>query len=594
MDALKTQETLGDLSKLPQRKFNKQKTLKEGVLKIIPISGLEEVGRNLTIFHWFPIKGKEEILILDMGLGYPDIENTLGVDYTIPNLEYLIENKDKILGILITHGHYDHIGAIPYIIDKIGNPPIYATPLTKGIIIKRQQDFPHQGKLEIHEIKKDTYKTFKIGSFIIDYFHVNHNIPDSIGYFIQTPVGNIMHTGDFKIDFTPFFDKPADLSRVVKLAHKGVDLLMIDSTNAPEPGHIISERKIMENLEEIFKKAKGRIIASTFASLLERIQQLIYLAGLYGRKVVIDGHTMRVNVEVAKRLGYLKFEKGIFIRPEDSFKLPPHKVLIICTGSQAEEGSALMRIANREHKYFRIVNGDSVIFSSSIIPGNERIIQNLKDTLTKQGAKIYHYQMMDIHASGHAFADDIRLFINLAKPNYLMPVHGHYFMMKAVEEIGLDLGIPKEKIIIAANGDVVKMEANSVKLTNEKVPSNLVYVDGLGLGSVGDVVLRDRKALAEEGIFVVIVTIDSKTGEIKTSPDIISRGFVYLRESKDLLNESRSIIKNIVAKNTQFLGDEAPIIQEEQIKYSLKEELSEFLFRKTGRRPVIIPVVIKV
>ncbi|MEM0232025.1 MAG: ribonuclease J [Candidatus Methanomethyliaceae archaeon] len=594
MDALKTQETLEDLSKLPQRKFNKQKTLKEGVLKIIPISGLEEVGRNLTIFHWFPIKGKEEILILDMGLGYPDIENTLGIDYTIPNLEYLIENKDKILGILITHGHYDHIGAIPYIIDKIGNPPIYATPLTKGIIIKRQQDFPHQGKLEIHEIKKDTYKTFKIGSFIIDYFHVNHNIPDSIGYFIQTPVGNIMHTGDFKIDFTPFFDKPADLSRVVKLAHKGVDLLMVDSTNAPEPGHIISERKIMENLEEIFKKAKGRIIASTFASLLERIQQLIYLAGLYGRKVVIDGHTMRVNVEVAKRLGYLKFEKGIFIRPEDSFKLPPHKVLIICTGSQAEEGSALMRIANREHKYFRIVNGDSVIFSSSIIPGNERIIQNLKDTLTKQGAKIYHYQMMDIHASGHAFADDIRLFINLAKPNYLMPVHGHYFMMKAVEEIGLDLGIPKEKIIIAANGDVVKMEANSVKLTNEKVPSNLVYVDGLGLGSVGDVVLRDRKALAEEGIFVVIVTIDSKTGEIKTSPDIISRGFVYLRESKDLLNESRSIIKNIVAKNTQFLGDEAPIIQEEQIKYSLKEELSEFLFRKTGRRPVIIPVVIKV
>lgn len=594
MDALKAQETLEDLSKLPQRKFNKQKTLKEGVLKIIPISGLEEVGRNLTIFHWFPIKGKEEILILDMGLGYPDIENTLGIDYTIPNLEYLIENKDKILGILITHGHYDHIGAIPYIIDKIGNPPIYATPLTKGIIIKRQQDFPHQGKLEIHEIKKDTYKTFKIGSFIIDYFHVNHNIPDSIGYFIQTPVGNIMHTGDFKIDFTPFFDKPADLSRVVKLAHKGVDLLMIDSTNAPEPGHIISERKIMENLEEIFKKAKGRIIASTFASLLERIQQLIYLAGLYGRKVVIDGHTMRVNVEVAKRLGYLKFEKGIFIRPEDSFKLPPHKVLIICTGSQAEEGSALMRIANREHKYFRIVNGDSVIFSSSIIPGNERIIQNLKDTLTKQGAKIYHYQMMDIHASGHAFADDIRLFINLAKPNYLMPVHGHYFMMKAVEEIGLDLGIPKEKIIIAANGDVVKMEANSVKLTNEKVPSNLVYVDGLGLGSVGDVVLRDRKALAEEGIFVVIVTIDSKTGEIKTSPDIISRGFVYLRESKDLLNESRSIIKNIVAKNTQFLGDEAPIIQEEQIKYSLKEELSEFLFRKTGRRPVIIPVVIKV
>jgi ribonuclease J len=350
----------------------------------------------------------------------------------------------------------------------------------------------------------------------------------------------------------------------------------------------------MENLEEIFKKANGRIIASTFASLIERIQQLIYLAGLYGRKVVVDGHTMRINVEVAKRLGYLKYEKGIFIRPEDSFKLPPNRVLIICTGSQAEEGSALMRIANREHKYFRIVKNDTVIFSSSVIPGNERIIQNLKDTLTKQGAKIYHYQMMDIHASGHAFADDIRLFINLVKPKYLMPVHGHYYMMKAVEEIGLDLGIDKEKIIIASNGQVIKMFPDRIELTDEKVPANLVYVDGLGLGSVGDVVLRDRKALATEGMFVVIVTIDSQTGELKTSPDIISRGFVYLRESKNLLNEVRELIKNIVKRNTQYLGDEAPIIQEEQIKYSLKEELSEYLFRKTGRRPVVLPVVIKV
>jgi len=576
------------------KKLAKKIVKQEGILKIIALGGLEEVGRNLTVLEWVPKNGREQIILIDVGLGYPETENMLGVDYIIPNVEYLVQNKDKILGIIITHGHYDHIGAIPYIIDKIGNPPIYTTPLTKGLIIKRQQDFPNAPKLEIHEIKKDNYKTLKLGSFIIDYFHVNHNIPDSIGLMIQTPIGNIIHTGDFKIDFTPFFDKPADLSRIVRLANRGVDLLMIDSTNAPEAGHIISERKIMENLEEIFKKANGRIIASTFASLIERIQQLIYLAGLYGRKVVIDGHTMRINVEVAKRLGYLKYEKGIFIRPEDSFKLPPNRVLIICTGSQAEEGSALMRIANREHKYFRIIKGDSVIFSSSVIPGNERIIQNLKDTLTKQGAKIYHYQMMDIHASGHAFADDIRLFINLTKPKYLMPIHGHYFMMKAVEEIGLDLGIEKEKIIIASNGQVVKMYPDRIELTNEKVPANLVYVDGLGLGSVGDVVLRDRKALAAEGMFVVIVTIDSQSGELKTSPDIISRGFVYLRESKNLLSEVRDLIKNIVKRNTQYLGDEAPIIQEEQIKYTLKEELSEFLFRKTGRRPVVLPVVIKV
>ena len=594
MDAIKTEEITQTASTLPTKSQKKQKLLQEGNLKIIPLGGLEEVGRNLTVFHWIPKKGKEEILIVDVGLGYPETENMLGVDYIIPNTDYLVENKDKIIGILITHGHYDHIGAIPYVIDKIGNPPIYTTPLTKGLIIKRQQDFPNSPKLEIYEIKKDSYKTFKVGSFVVDYFHVNHNIPDSVGFLIQTPAGNIMHTGDFKVDFTPIFDKPADLSRIVKLAHKGVDLLMIDSTNAPEPGHIVSERKIMENLEDIFKKAKGRIIASTFASLIERIQQLIYLAGQYGRKVVIDGHTMRINVEVARRLGYLKYEKGIFIRPEDSFKLPPHRVLIICTGSQAEEGSALMRIAHKEHKYFKIINGDTVIFSSSVIPGNERIIQNLKDTLTKQGAKIYHYQMMDIHASGHAFADDIRLFINLVKPNYLMPVHGHYYMMKAVEEIGIDLGIPKEKIIIASNGQVVKMTKGSVSLTNERVPANLIYVDGLGLGAVGDVVLRDRKALASEGMFVVIVTIDSRTGEVKTSPDIISRGFVYLRESKELLNDVRNIVKNIVKKNTQYLGDEAPIIQEEQIKYSLKEEISEFLFRRTGRRPLVLPVVIKI
>jgi len=575
----------------------KQKKLtfsKNVFLRIIPLGGLEEVGRNLTVFELIKNNGEEEIIVLDMGLGYPDLENMMGVDYIIPNIEYLENKKDKIIGILITHGHYDHIGAIPYLIDRLGNPPIYTTPLTKGLILKRQEDFPHLPKLEIYEIKKDEPKPLKLGSFYIEYFHVNHNIPDSIGFFIKTPVGNIIHTGDFKIDFTPFFDKPADLSRIVNLAQQGVDLLMIDSTNAPEPGHTISERKILENLEDIFKRAKGRIIASTFASLLERIQQLIYLAGLYGRKVVIDGHTMRINVEVAKRLGYLRYEKGIFIRPEDSFKLPPHKVLIICTGSQAEEGSALMRIAHKEHRFFKIINNDSVIFSSSIIPGNERIIQMLKDTLAKQGAKIVHYQMMDIHASGHACSDDIRLFINLVKPKYIMPVHGHYFMMKAVEEIAINLGVNKERVIIASNGQIIKMFVDRVELTNEHVPANLVYVDGLGLGNVGDLVLRDRKALAEEGMFVAVVVIDIQTGKLKNSPDIISRGFVFLKASKDLLNEARKIIRNIVEKNTKYLGDEAPIIDEEQIKYYIREELSNFFYRKTKRRPIILPVVIKV
>ncbi len=560
-----------------------------GNLKIIPLGGLEEVGRNMTAFEL----NEKEILIVDIGLGYPFFEEMPGIDFLIPNVDYLEKNKEKIVGIIITHGHYDHIGAIPYLIDKIGNPSIYATPLTKGLILKRQEDFPQAPKLNIIEFSKDNYKTFKIGSFIIDYFHVNHNIPDSVGFFIQTPVGNIVHTGDFKIDFSPFFDKPANLSRIVKLALKGVRLLMIDSTNSTQPGFITSERKIMENLEEIFRKSNGRIIAATFASLLERVQQLIWLSSIYGRKVVIDGRTMRSNIEVARKLKYLQIPKGVLIKPEDSFRLNPREVTIICTGSQAEEGSALMKINTGEHKYFKIIPGDTVVFSSSIIPGNERVIQELKDDIAKQGAKIIHYQMMDIHASGHAFADEIKMFINLVRPEYLMPIHGHYFMMKAVEEIGLNLGIPKEKILIARNGKIIELNEYRAFISNNEVQSSPVYVDGLGVGDIQDVVLRDRQNLARDGMFVVVVIIDSSTGQIKTSPDIISRGFVYLKESKELLKNVRLLVKKIVDKNIKFLGDESPLIQEEQIKYNLKEEISEFLFKKTQRRPMVLPVVIK-
>jgi ribonuclease J len=571
--------------------MNKSKKIEyQGELKIIPLGGLEEIGRNMTAFEL----NNKEIIVIDMGLGYPYFEEMPGIDYLIPNVDYLEKNKEKILGILITHGHYDHIGAIPYLIEKLGYPPIYATPLTKGIILKRQQDFPNQNKLEIHEIKKDKIKPFQLGSFLINYFHVNHNIPDSIGYFIETPVGNIMHTGDFKIDFTPFFDKPADLTRIVRLALKGVRLLMIDSTNAPQAGFVPSEKTIMDNLEMIFRKSTGRIIAATFASLIERVQQLVWLSSIYGRKVVLDGRTLRNNMEVVRNLKYINLPKGIFIKPEDSFKYKPNQITIICTGSQAEEGSALMKIALGEHKYFKIIPGDSVIFSSSVIPGNERVIQELKDDLQKQGAKIYHYQMMDLHASGHAFADEIKLFVSLVRPEYLMPVHGHYFMLKAVEEIALNLGMREEKIIIAQNGQVVKMTPEKIFLSHEKVPANIVYVDGLGIGDVEEIVIRDRQNLARDGIFVVIATIDSTTGQLRTSPDIISRGFIYLRGSKELLKEVRNLVKKIVENNIKFLGDEAPIIQEEQIKYNLKEEIAEFLFKKTKRRPVVIPVVIKV
>jgi len=572
------------------KSLDKQNSKYFGQLKIVFLGGLEEIGRNMLALEF----DEKEILVIDVGVGYPYFEEMPGIDFTIPNVNYLEKNKDKILGILITHGHYDHIGAIPYLIDKLNNPVIYATPLTAALILKRQSDFPNVPNLQVVQLSKERIKPFTLGSFKINYFHVNHNIPDSIGYFIETPVGNIVHTGDFKIDFSPFFDKPANLSRIVKLSLKGVRVLMIDSTNSNQPGFVASEKSIMDNLEIIFKKSKGRIIAATFASLLERIQQLVWLSGVYGRKVVIDGRTLKSNVEVARALRYINAPKGVFIKPEDSFRLPPNKVTIICTGSQAEEGSALMKIALGEHKYFKIIQGDSVIFSSSIIPGNERVIQSLKDDLQKQGANIYHYQMMDIHASGHAFADEIKLLINLVKPEYLVPVHGHYFMLKGVEEIGLNLGMSKDRILLASNGNVVKMTPDKVFISKEKVLSNIVYVDGLGIGDIQEVVIRDRQSLARDGIFVVIVTVDSLTGEVKTSPDIISRGFIYLRESKELLKDTRNLIKKIILKNIKFLGDESPLIQEEQIKYALKEEIGEFLFKKTQRRPVVIPVLIKI
>ncbi len=560
----------------------------------MPFGGIEEVGRNLTAFEYTPKSGKPEILIVDMGVGFPSADEMPGVDCVIQNVEYLAERKDQIVGALVTHGHYDHIGAIPYLLESLGNPTIYTTPLTRGLIIKRQDDFPHAPKPEIVVISKDDPKQFRLGSFVIDYFHVNHTIPDSVGFFIRTPAGNVMHTGDFKIDFTPVFDKPADLARIVRLAQEGTNLLMMDSTNATKPGHVISERKIMENLEEMVKGAKGRVIATTFASLIERIQHLIYIAAQHNRKIVVEGHSMRINVEVCKRLGYLQYAQNVFISSEEANKLPPQQVIIMCTGAQAEDRAVLARIANREHRHFHVIPGDTIIFSSSIIPGKERAVQSLKDSLAKQGAKIIHSDLMDMHASGHGYSDDIRLLINLVKPDHLMPVHGQFYMMQAVKDIGLSFGIPEQKILMTQNGSVVEMTPGRVIVSNHKVPANLVMVDGIGVGDIGEIVLRDRQVLSKDGMFVIIVIIDSQSGKLRLSPDIISRGFVYLREAKELLHETRDLVRRIVEKNIRFLGDEAPVIQEEHIRNHLREDVAEFLFKKTERRPVVLPVVIKV
>jgi len=551
-------------------------------LRIIPLGGLEGIGRNMMILEY-----KDDIIIIDIGLQFPE-EDMPGIDYIIPNTAYLKDKRDKIKGIIITHGHLDHIGAIPHSMGRLGNPPIYTAALTKGIILKRQIDFPGAPKLDIHEIKKTD--KIKLGCFKIEFFHVNHNIPDGLGLVIDTPVGRIVHTGDFKFDHTPIGDEPADISRITQIANKGVDVLMSDSTGAEKPGRSISEKDIQDNLEIIFKESKGRIIISTFASLISRIQQTINLAEKYDRKVFIDGYSMKAMVELAKKLKYLKSNPGTLNKINSIKDYPDNKVVILCTGSQGENNAVLMRIVNREHRHVQIQKGDAVIFSSSSVPGNERSVQNLKDNFWQQGARVYHYQMMDIHAGGHAQVEDLKMMINLIKPRFFFPIHGNYYMLKLHGEIAESVGIPVKNIMTASNGDVVLLNQKEIKQSKEKVPANYVMVDGLGVGDVGQIVLRDRQAMAKDGMFVIIAIVDSKTGLVRGEPDIISRGFVYLRENKELLNQTRTKIKDIV----KLASTSNNRTNWSYVKDNIRDKIGQFLYTKTQRRPMVLPVMIKV
>ena len=551
-------------------------------LRIIALGGLEEVGRNMTVFEY-----KDDIIIVDMGLQFPE-EDMPGIDYIIPNTAYLKDKRDRIRGIIITHGHYDHIGAIPHSMGRLGNPPIYATPLTAGIIKKRQEDFPQAPRLNIHEIK-ETDK-IDLGCFKIEFFHVNHNIPDGVGIVIDTPVGRLVHTGDFKFDHTPVGDKPIDISRLKEISQPGVKVLMSDSTSAEKPGHSISEKEIQDNLEIIFKEAPGRIIIATFASLISRVQEVLNLAEKYDRKVAIDGYSMKTNVEIAKKLGYLKSQKGTIIRVNRANDYPNKKIVILCTGAQGEDNAVLMRIVNQEHRHIKIQKGDAIIFSSSVVPGNERTVQSLKDVLWRQGGRVYHYQMMDIHAGGHGQEEDLRAMLELIKPKFFIPIHGSYYMLKLHGEIAEAVGIPSKNIIIGRNGKVILLGQKSIKISEERVPNNYVMVDGLGVGDVGQVVLHDRQTMAQDGMFVIIAVINSKTGRVYGEPDIISRGFVYLRESKDLLDQVRRKIKEIVSHT----ATSEHTVNWVYVKENIRDKIGQFLYTKTQRRPMVLPVIIEI
>jgi len=561
-----------DISRLPHEN-----------LKVVPLGGLEEIGRNMTFLEY-----GDDILIIDMGLQFPE-EGMPGIDYIIPNISYLKEHKDRIRGVIITHAHLDHIGAIPYLIHELGNPTIYAGALTRGIILRRQEDFKHLPPIDIEIIDID--KKIRFGdAFEAEFFHVNHNIFDTFGVAVHTPVGTVCHTADFKFDNNPVGDKPADYAKMAQLSSRGVLLLMSDSTGAERAGHSISEKTIQENLEDIFQHAQGRIITATFGTLISRIQQLITLAEKFGRKVVIDGYSMKANVAIAQELGYIKAKKGTFVDIDKIGDYPESQQLVCGTGAQGESNAVLMRIAQKEHRYIRLEKGDTVVFSSSVVPGNERTVQSLKDIIYRQGAKVYHYQMMDIHAGGHAQAEDLKMMINLMRPKFFMPIHGNYFLLKLHAGLAESVGIPEENIVIPNNGQIVEISPNKITLLKKTVPASYVMVDGLGVGDVGEVVLRDRQMLSQDGIFVIITILDSKTGKIIGSPDIISRGFIYLRENQELLKQTRQKIRETV----EHTSSSEQTFDPDYIKNNIRDKIGQFLFSKTERRPMVLPVVIKV
>jgi len=551
-------------------------------LKVYALGGLEEIGRNCTVFEC-----GDDIIIIDIGMMFPE-EGMPGIDYVIPNISSLRGREQNIRAIIVTHGHLDHIGGIPLTISRLGFPTIYTAPLTAGIIKKRQEEFGNLERLKITLV--DAESRIQLGKhFVFEPFHVNHNISDAFGVSLETPYGRMLYTGDFKFDFTPVNDEPADLTQIAAFGIKGTLAIFADSTNAESPGHQISERVVADEMEKIFVSHKGRLIVGTFSSLLTRIQQIIWLCEKYGKRLAIEGRSMKNNVELAHSMGYMHFKPGTIVEEHEQGKIPDEKLVVVCTGAQGEKNAALMRIASGEHRYLKLKQGDGILFSSSVIPGNERTVQSLKDTLVRNGAKVYHYKNLDVHAGGHAKQEDLKLMMRLTKPKFHIPIHGNRFLLEAHAELARETGIPAENVFVAENGQIMEWTNAGARLTKEKVATEYVMVDGLGVGDVSQVVLRDRVELAGDGIFVVIAQVDKKTGELVGSPDIISRGFVYMKENKELIERSRDFIKKLLRDRDPKSG-----AFDEFLRNKIRDEVGAFLFRATERRPMVLPVIIEV
>jgi ribonuclease J len=558
--------------------LRKPKSKFKSKLKIIPLGGLSEIGKNMMALEY-----ENDIMIIDAGLMFPG-EEMLGIDLVIPDISYLLENKEKVRGIVITHGHEDHIGALAYILPQL-NVPVYSTRLPHGLISVKLKE---RKALEGAKLNSVPYnQPISLGRFKVELFPVCHSIPDAAGLIIQTPIGTIVHSGDFKLDYTPVYGKPTDLSRLARLGAQGVLLLMADSTYSELPGYTPSERVVGETLDRVMAEAPGRVIVTTFSSLVSRIQQVIDAAAKHNRRVFVVGRSMTDIVKMTLELGYLKAPNGILANIDELKKMPRNRVVLVTTGSQGEPTSALVRIANRDHRHVHILKGDTVVLSATAVPGNEALINRIVDSLFKQGAQVLYDKVAKVHVHGHGSQEELKLLLNLVRPRFFIPVHGEYRHLSLHAQLAESVGIPKSNIFVLEDGDILELGPSGGKVTG-KVSSGNVYVDGLSVGDIGSVVLRDRRMLSRDGVVMVVITVNRQTGKLVGRPDIISRGFVEPGETKDMIDKSR----DLVAKTLDHSGVRPA--EWGYINAKVRDILHKYYYDQTKRRPMILPVMVKV
>ncbi|MFA7467258.1 MAG: ribonuclease J [Desulfotomaculaceae bacterium] len=552
---------------------------REPKISLIPLGGLGEIGKNMMVVRY-----GENILVIDSGLMFPE-EDLLGIDIVIPDITYLLENKNIVRGIVLTHGHEDHIGALPYVLKQL-DVPVYGTRLTLGILREKLRERNLADSAKLHCVKPRD--VIQVGPFKIEFIRVSHSIPDAVALAIETPVGVIVHTGDFKIDQTPVDGEVTDFYRLAQLGDRGVLALLSDSTNVERPGYTMSERVVGITFDDTFRKAGERIIVATFASNVHRLQQAITTAHRYNRKVAVVGRSMVNVVNIARELGYLKVPDGVLVELDEAGRLPRSQVVYLTTGSQGEPMSALTRMASRDHRQVEIMPGDTIIISATPIPGNEKLVARIIDQLFKLGANVIYEAVSGIHVSGHPSQEELKLMFNLVKPKFFLPVHGEYRMLIRHAELAKDMGIPESNIFVSENGQVLELTKRSGHYAG-RVTAGRVLVDGLGVGDVGNIVLRDRRQLSQDGILIVVVTMSRDSGQIVSGPDIVSRGFVYVRESEELMEQAREKVNAALTKcSTKKLSEWA------SIKSQVKDDLSKFLYEKTRRRPMILPIIMEV